>query len=321
MHHTPATDLEDEPWRLGLLNAAVEGRLAASDHHDLVHRHDTATRPARRLAVRAEIEVLLRCLDAGLEVRTEVQINDGRPTDLVVTLPAHQFAIHVKRLPVVLDAAPPVPEAFSTLADVPRPYLVGVRWLDALPPDDATIEEVRRFLRGARMRDRLPLRRAGAELGLIEVRAPSDDPGGAIRFAPMGIESAATVDRTGRLLRRAYLQFVPGLENTIVLVSGADSSGGGDLVDRAVLGGHVERWDRLPVVGERVAHGRDDGGLWNGRHYERSRLVGFCGLDGRPGRLWERDASDPPAGDIVEALRKTLAGTGSLPATAPGDRT
>ena len=307
MHHPPASDLENEPWRLGLLNAAVEGRLAASDHRDLLHRHDTATRPARRLAVRAEIEVLLRCLAAGLRVRTEVEMGDGRPIDLLVTLPAHEFAIHVKRLPVVLDAAPPVPGAFTTLADVPRPYLVGVRWFGAEPPDAATIDEVRRFLLGARMRDRLPLRRSGRELGLVEVRAPTDDPGGAIRFAPMGAESAATVDRTGRLLRRAYRQFVPGVENAIVLVSGA--GGDDDLVDRAVLGGHVERWDRLPVVGERVAHGRDDGGLWNGRHYERSRLVGRCGLDGGPGRMWERETAAPPAAEIVSALRRAVATT------------
>lgn len=303
MHHPPADDPRNEPWRLALLDATVEGRLAASDHHDLLNRHDTATRPARRLAVRAEIEILLRCLAAGLEVRTEVSIDGGRPIDLVVALPTGRFAVHVKRLPVVLDAAPPVPAAFTALSDVPRPYRVGVRWLDTEPPDAGVIEEVRGFLRAARMRDRHPIKRDDRVLGIVEVRAPSADQRGIIQFVPMGTANALMVERTGRLLRRGYAQFAPGLENAIVVVGGSDETE--DLVDRAILGGHVERWDRLPNVGQRVAHGRDDGGLWTGRHYERSRLVGWCPLDGRPGRLWERTGGSATS-DVVDALRQAL---------------
>ena len=307
MHRPPDSDSRNEPWRTDLLDAVVEGRLAAADQRDLVHRHDTATRPARRLAVRAEIEVLLRCLAAGLQVRSEFRIDDGRPTDLLVTLPENRFAVHVKRLPVVLDAAAPVPAAFHSLSDVPRPYVVGIRWFDSEPPSGDILEEVRRFLISARMRDRLPIRRDGRDLGLVEIRAPVERPGGNVRIVPMTAETTATVERAGRLLRRAYRQFVSGFENVIVLVGAAGD--GADLVDRAVLGGHVERWDRLPVVGERVAHGRDDGGLWNGRHYDRSRLVGWCALDGAPGVVWERDVSDPPEAEIVDALRRALAST------------
>ena len=116
-----------------------------SDHRDL--RIDTTPRPVRPVARGlAEIEVLLRCLAAGLRVRTEVEMGDGRPVDLLVSSRTSSRSTSAPARG--LDSAPPVPEAFTTLADVPRPYLVGVRWLGAEPPDATTIAEVRRLLRG-----------------------------------------------------------------------------------------------------------------------------------------------------------------------------
>jgi hypothetical protein len=36
-----------------------------------------------------------------------------------------------------------------------------------------------------------------------------------------------------------------------------------DLLDQALLGSYIARWDRLPRRGERQAYGRDDTGLWS----------------------------------------------------------
>ena len=118
----------ESPWRDRLLEAVIEGRLAAGDRREIEHRFDTAHRPARRHAVQAEIEVLGRFLDIGASIRLEVS-RSGRSIDIEVTLPDLVFAVHVKRLPTSIG--PRLPGRLPTslveaLEDVPRPYRIGV---------------------------------------------------------------------------------------------------------------------------------------------------------------------------------------------------
>lgn len=291
-------DQESNAWRDLLLDAVADGRLTARDRREMEHRHDAAPRQARRDAVRGEIEVLQRFLSLGASVRVEVAVPGGRPIDLVVTLGEVVLAVHVKRLVIRTGRTFRPSPAFDSLRSVPRPYLVGVAWQAEDPPSPFEIEDMQNFLRSARMGDRHPIRDAGDRLlGSLEVLAPSvnQDPESRPRVELIGISDPdadeRVVVRTGRLLRRAYHQFAPGFENVIVLAGGGFDAE--RLIDRAILGGHVERWDRLPRVGQRVAHGRDDRGLWTGRRYERSQLVAWAPLVRTKGRLWLRDGATP----------------------------
>ncbi|MAC18566.1 MAG: hypothetical protein CMJ23_02615 [Phycisphaerae bacterium] len=295
---TDAWEQESDTWRDLLLDAVADGRLTARDRREMEHRHDAAPRQARRDAVRGEIEVLQRFLNLGASVRVEVAVPGGRPIDLVVTLGDVVLAVHVKRLVIRTGRTFRPSPAFDALRSVPRPYLVGVAWQAKEPPSPFEIEDMQNFLRSARMGDRHPVRDAKDRLlGSLEVLAPSakQDPESRSEVDLIGITDPDAderlVERTGRLLRRAYHQFAPGFENVIVLAGGGFDAE--RLIDRAILGGHVERWDRLPRVGQRVAHGRDDRGLWTGRHYERSQLVAWAPLVRTEGRLWRRDGATP----------------------------
>lgn len=303
----------DDAWRNRLFEAVVEGRLPARDRREIEHRFDTANRPARRDAVHAEIEVLTRFLDTGAAIRLEVS-RSGRSIDIEVTLDDLVFAVHVKRLPSPASMQPPEgpPSALvESLSSIPRPYLVGVDWRDEIEPDAAVIDELRGFLLSARMGDKHVVRDSiGWVRGFVDVLSPrtgtadTDSPV-TVQLVPRGDAAKfdRLVDRASRMLRRAYRQFAPALENVIVVAGGGPTAG--EAVDRATLGGHVERWDRLPRVGQRVAHGRDDHGLWTGRHFERSRAVGWAPATGGPGKVWFREGSDPDP-RIMDAVRRGM---------------
>ncbi|MEE2896397.1 MAG: hypothetical protein VX726_11730 [Planctomycetota bacterium] len=299
-------------WRDRLLEAVVEGRLTPHDRREIEHRLDTAARPARRTAVVAEIEVLLRFLAIGARIRMEVGGLGRRPVDLEVDLEDRLFAVHVKRLPAspeAMGAGPP--EIARRLAGIPRPYVVGVDRRIEGELDEETVEDARRFVLGSRVGDRHVMRNAeGDVVGYLDVLAPrlvesGDRSDRTTVFVRRGDAVAfdRQIDRAGRLLRRAYRQFAPSMENVIVIAGGGDAAG--EAIDRATLGNHVERWDRLPRQGQRVAHGRDDVGLWTGRHYERSRLVGWAPYGGVEGRCWSREA---PSADprVLSLLRRAL---------------
>ena len=75
------------------------------------------------------------------------------------------------------------------------------------------------------------------------------------------------------------------------------------LVDLALLGTHVERWDKLPRGDRAVALGRAEDGFWSGGRFDRSRAVGWMQLEAeRPAtRLWYRSPEDPKT-----ELRRTI---------------
>ena len=84
-----------------------------------------------------------------------------------------------------------------------------------------------------------------------------------------------------------------------------------DAIEPALLGTPVERWDRFPPRGERVAIGRADDGFWARGRAAGSRVVAWLPIDGSaPARVWERD----PVSEATEreracaaALRRALA--------------
>lgn len=305
---TPSSDPEDR-WRVELLEAVAERRLRPGDRRELEHRLETATRRSRRDAVRGEIEVLLRFLAIGASVRAEVEVPGGHPIDFEVTLEDRTIAVHVKRLPTAAAPVPTPSDDFDRLRGIPRPYVVGLAWSADRSPVEGELEDMEIFLRAARMGDRHLVRDDEDGLvGTLEILRPIRSGSETIPNVELvGIADADAddrlVERAGRLLRRAYQQFAPGLENVIVLAGGG--VGAERLVDRAILGGHVERWDRLPHRGQRVAHGRDDRGLWTGRHYERSRLVAWAPLARPDGRTWIREGDAPPA-DAIRLVESAM---------------
>ena len=283
---------DDEALEAALFDAVANNAISSRDMKDFLHRMNSAPRAPRRDAVRCEIEVALRFIEAGSRVRAEVTGPQGRSVDLEVHSEDRVFAVHVKRLQISPLPLGPLPPAFDELASIERPYLVGVEWLGSSPPDADVLDAARDFLRGARVGDRLVLRDAeDRRIGTMEIAAPrpaerSDST--CIELVAVGNANHATalVARTGRLLRRAYRQFVPERENVIVLAGGGPTAR--DVVDRAVLGGHVERWDQFPRRDQRIAHGRNEEGLWQGRRFERSHLVAWCPLAIPRGAIWIR---------------------------------
>ena len=301
----------DDALEASLFDAVANGAIPGLDVRDLLHRLRSATRRPRRQAVRAEIEVALRFIAAGDRVRAEVLDPGGRSIDLEVHAGDDVFAVHVKRLSGSSGPKRPLHDSFATLESVPRPYLVGIDWTPTTPPNAAQLADAREFLMGARMGDRHVLRDAeGRRVGMMEMNAPRQatdaekTPGVQVVAVGDANRAAAMVARTERLLRRAYRQFAPGRENVIVLIGGGPAAG--ELVERAVLGGFVERWDRFPRIGQRIAHGRDDRGIWTGRHYERSRIVAWHPFEPTPGRVWVRPDRRAPAASVISAVERAF---------------
>ena len=244
-----------------------------------------------RQAAEAEAAVALHLLERGCSLRVELPTPAGRSCDFEVVRGELRFFVHVKRLrgPGMVQLG--APASLRKLERVDRPFVVLVRWLRHAPGrlPRAILAEAERFLRGAQLGDEAVLHGAdGAAVGHLRIIARSAEPhvmlALALADAPDGQRP-----RIQRLLRRAHEQFMPGGENVILVC--ADGASEHDL-DTVLLGTPVERWDRLPPRGERVAHGRAEDGFWSGRHHERSRIVGRFDLadDGRlvPGRLWVR---------------------------------
>jgi len=78
------------------------------------------------------------------------------------------------------------------------------------------------------------------------------------------------VPRFQSTLRRAFAQFMPRGENVIVICG---SSGAIEAFGTALLGSHIERWDKRPRAGELIAYGRGGDGFWAGSMRNQSRLA------------------------------------------------
>lgn len=316
-HHDPEEQAEFLRHRLFDRLAACRGKdaISAEDLRLLLGLLDATDRPSRRASVIAEIGVAERLLALGAHLRVEVPNPEGRSADLEVLMGDTRFFLHLKRLPdpPQINAPDSDPEntknldIFNPLEELKRPYRVGLRYSQKLTTEqlEAIRDQLHDFLLSSRMGDRRIIRDEHEhELAAAAVIAPSDS--GHIELAYGAIDRAsAEQERAHRLLRRAYRQFVPGAENVILLIGGGPHAG--ETMELALLGTHVERWDRLPRRNQRVAHGRAGDGLWSERHYERSRIAAWLEDPFADGRSWTREGEEITP-QVMNALSTLLDG-------------
>jgi hypothetical protein len=180
------------------------------------------------------------------------------------------------------------------LERIRRPYVVQVRWRDALSDEQMQkfVADAATFITHARVGDELTVREqghSGPELGGVRVVAPWS---GAHVSLVIGLPSGFVDEapRVRKLMGRAYQQFMPRSFNLIVICSMHQE----DVSDfqNALLGSHIERWDEEPLPGQRIAHGRAPDGFWHGGLHAESAVAGWFSF--RPEdenirvRLWQR---------------------------------
>jgi hypothetical protein len=259
-----------------------------------------------------EAAVAERLLSHDARFAFEVPTHAGRTADFLVHFQGSAFHLHVKRWRPPPEDRPvrlKVPPRLRELERVRRPFLVGVRWPSGPRLLSRFVSEATSFLRQASVGDELVVRAdpddpASAIAGGVRVLAPW--PGERVVLT-LGLDAALDDEsRTlKRLLRKACAQFMPGASNVIAICGGAsaadDARDGGHfrIIDQALLGTHVERWDLFPPRGQHVAHGRGDDGFWSGGRFPQSRVVVWCPFDASnglgPPRLWTRGDGEADA--------------------------
>ncbi len=265
------------------------------------------------LSTVAEAVLARKLLEAGCTIDIERPTAGGRHADFHVRRGAREFWVHVKRIATPADSvpAPALPQQLLELSSVRRPVAVAVRWSPAA--DAVGLASLRDalepFVVQASVGDELLVRADdGTWLGSARIAAPTAHGTVSLRAgADAGWEAA--IPRVQRLMRKAYSQFMPGEANVICVAS--DTAAASESVETALLGTVIERWDRFPPRGHRVAHGRAHDGFWSGGQCEMSSVVAWFPVDdGAPARVWERAApAAPDARDAAaaETLREVLA--------------
>lgn len=251
----------------------------------------------------AEARVARRLLVAGCDLEPELPTPNGRTCDFEVTVEGERFFLHVKCLQMEPASRPPLPGFLRSIEQVMRPFLVEVDWREDLSTSElaAFAAAAREFVAEARIGEELLHRDSrGHPAGSARINAVLASERAVVAVAQC---TPSMISRVGRLLERAYVQFMPGGENVILILT--EDAAHDRLVDLALLGTHVERWDKIPRFGRPIAHGRAEDGFWSGERFDLSRMVGWMQLGSgvaRP-RLWFRH-SDIPG----EQLRTTIAG-------------
>jgi hypothetical protein len=268
------------------------GRIAGRQIRRLV---EALERPSGRedvfLSSVAEAVLARRLLESGCRLDVEHPTAAGRHADFRVRCDGTDFFVHVKRIasPSAAGEAAALPEALLPVTRIARPVSVTVRWAPSSGAADldALREALEPFVRQASVGEELVARRDdGGWIGSARIAAPSAGTHAVLRTGA-DAEWESAIPRVQRLLRKAYVQFMPGAVNAVCIVS--DGAGALDAVETALLGTVVERWDRFPPRGHRVAHGRADDGFWSRGQYEMSDLVAWMPLDAAaPARVWER---------------------------------
>lgn len=285
MHHTLADELlaTIRSWRTDAELSRVAERVLA------------LPRDAWTLDEASIVEAIFarHLVERGWRTRVEVPTPGGRSCDFEATREGLTIAFHVKRLrggPATTSLR--VPRSVVALERIRRPYVVGVRWHEGVQRGQLArfVRAADGFIREAQLGDEFVLRDStGAEIGGCRVLARAA--GDHVRLV-IGLPAGFGDDlrRAQRLLRKAVAQFMPGRTNVIVMAGRPDDR---RIVETALLGSEVERWDRLPPRGERIAHGRAADGFWHGGRVEQSRIAAWIAPDERgrivAARLWFRD--------------------------------
>ena len=257
----------------------------------LLETRGEGSRPAQ--GVLAEARVARRLLHSGCDIQHEVPTPNGRTCDFEVSINDDRFFLHVKCPKLKLPNRRTLPSFLRVVEQVKRPYLVEVDWRPDL--NEHQLSELAgaatRFAKEASLGEELLHRdEAGRIAGNVRIAAAVEEDRAVVSVASYRV---AAIERIGRILERAYDQFMPGGENVILVLT--EEAAHDRLVDLALLGTHVERWDKMPRGDRAVALGRAEDGFWSGGHFDRSRVVGWMQLESeRPdSRLWYRSPADP----------------------------
>jgi len=277
-----------ESWKgdpqLGPLHAALHAHRA---ERTFLHAWDEAL-VARRL------------LACECDIRFEVPTPSGKRCDFEVTHGGEQFYLHVKRVNTDRPSkrSLPISSRLRILERIERPYIVNIRWHEHLTDEQMMrfVRQAEQFILRARVGDEHVIRDNAddeQELGGLRILAPWDGTHVSLAIGlPEGFIDESL--RMRRLMQRAQTQFMPRAVNVILLCSSHDDDA--QDFETALLGTHIERWDRFPPRGRRIAHGRDADGFWHGGKNELSRFAGWFRFSlSDPqwrSRLWMRDEHD-----------------------------
>jgi hypothetical protein len=262
----------------------------------LVQRLERAT-PERTPAVVAEILVAQRAMRAGCSVEAETPTPTGRTCDFRLTRGDERLHVHVKRLDAAGFKPPAIPATLRRCLQRARPARVEIRWdpqLNALGLRRLG-HAFEAFLRDGDVGESICVRDAAQrELGALRI----DRPAQSLEVRVERPDRQAVLARLDRLLERAAQQCMPGQANAIAVVGTSDCDA--DLLDQALLGSFIARWDRIPRRGERQAYGRDETGLWSRGLARDAGIACFFTLReaGRApalsgGEMWLRDRPAP----------------------------
>lgn len=258
----------------------------------------------------AEAHAIAAALAAGASTELHAPTHDGRTCDLVATRGPTRLWVHVKSLapdpsidPMPVERQRAVQEelvaALRSVEGVARGVVVSVEALAPLLTTAPDVRAAQEFLRRASVGDELLVRSAAGDvLGRMSVLSPWD--GGHVAIAPGDVQRPGQQrGRIDRLMRRACAQFMPGERNLVAIAAMPAQA---LAIDWALLGTPIERWDRFPRRGERVAFGRADDGLWSRGREPSCRLAAWMAPWPRAGRAWLRDAANDDASALVRDL-------------------
>lgn len=267
------------------------------------------TNPKTFLDFYAEAMIARQLHNHGIEFHLEVPTPQGTQCDFEIIAGESRCYLHLKRLTANgnMQRSPTISTRLRYLEAIRRPYEVKVRWQEELTETQlqSFVRSASEFIQHGHVGDEYVIRDdSGTELGGLLIQAPWEGPHVRLRIGtPSGFSDEAP--RIGKLMQRAARQFMPG-EANIVLI-GSEDLGHLDDFETALLGSHIERWDRFPPQGERVAHGRDADGFWHGDRYEDCPAAGWFLFDPKGeelrSRLFIRDRADV-RGPMTSMLRE-----------------
>ena len=263
-----------------------------------------AGNPRLQAALVSEARLARTLIRAGFDVGSEVQTPTGRACDLVARKGDVLLHLHVKSIE---DEHSPqtravrIPRAIRALEHIERRLEVEIIWRTGLAASSlrALSKNFANFLVRASIGDEHTVAgRDGRTQGRCRVRCAHDGP--CIRLH-VGIadDRAEIIERMDRLMRKARAQFLEGGENIIVLMGDSRLEW---LFAEALLGTPIERWDRLPRRGERIAIGRAPNGFWKPGRDLTSRIVAWQSTDSSraPSSAWLRTRAST---DILAVCR------------------
>lgn len=252
--------------------------------------------PKRHASGVAEALIARRVARLGLPIAFEVPTPSGRTCDVDIRDGDVRLCLHVKHLAHGPGKSPRrharMPAALMSLARHVRRVVIAIEWEPGHSAADLrhAAQDAERLLDRGSVGDEAKLHaRDGSVIGYARIVAPTDS---RQTVVIAGIPDRGPLDTAERLLRKAYVQFMPKAHNVLVVAGAARDSRA--FVD-ALAGAPIERWDRFPHRGERMAHGRAPDGFWSGRSHPGSALAAWLPLDGAPQfTCWTRDGMEPP---------------------------